>query len=103
MHELGFELVSKKGTFVDGHKRDDVVEYRKTFLRRRLALGFLNESNAPTEEAKKALNTDLDPPRPEVIDKTVVLFNDETTFQANDDQTDYSLGSKGHNNNETQV
>ncbi len=29
MHELGFEVVSKKkGTFVDGHERNDVVEYR---------------------------------------------------------------------------
>ena len=50
---LVFEPVSK-GTFVDGHERDNVVEYRKTFLRRMLALGFLNESNAPTEEAKKS-------------------------------------------------
>ncbi len=32
MHELGFEVVTKKkGTFVDGHEREDVVEYRKKF------------------------------------------------------------------------
>ena len=43
MHQLGFSVVNKKkGTFVDGHERDDVVEYRKTFLRRMVALGFLN-------------------------------------------------------------
>ena len=65
MHELGFEVVTKKkGTFVDGHEREDVVQYRKTFLRKMAALGFLNEGNAPTEEARKALPTDLDPPRP---------------------------------------
>ena len=87
MHELGFEVVlKKKGTFVDGHEREDVVEYRKMFLRRMVGLGFLHESNAPTEEAKKALPIDLDPPRPELMDKTVVLFHDESTFQANDDQ-----------------
>ena len=51
-----------------------------------VALGFFNESNAPTEEAKKALPADLDRPRPEVLDKTVLLFHEETTFQANDDQ-----------------
>ena len=28
MHELGFSVVvKKKGTFVDGHERPDVVEY----------------------------------------------------------------------------
>jgi len=32
------------------------------------------------------VNTGLDCPRPEVIKKTVVLFHDETTFQANNDQ-----------------
>ena len=82
MHELGFEVVTKKkGTFVDGHEREDVVEYRKTFLRKMTALGFLNEGNAPTEEARKALPTDLDPPRPEVLSKTVFIFHDETTFK----------------------
>jgi len=78
--------LKKKGTFVDGHEQDD-VEYRTTFLWRMVGLGFLNETNAPTEEAKMALiNTGLDCPRPEVIEKTVVLFHDETTFQANNDQ-----------------
>lgn len=32
MHELGFEVVAKrKGTFVDGHERPDVVDYRNSF------------------------------------------------------------------------
>ena len=35
MHDLGFEVVTKKkGTFVDGHEREDVVECRETFLRK---------------------------------------------------------------------
>ena len=34
MHQLGFEVLSKKkGTIVDGHEREDVVQYRKKFLR----------------------------------------------------------------------
>ena len=87
MHELGFEVVSKKkGTFVDGHEREDVVEYRIKFLRRMVCLGFLNPDNAPTEEAKIALPSDLHAPPTEVIEKTIVLFHDETTFQANEDQ-----------------
>ena len=48
MHELGFEVLeSKKSTFVDGHEREDVVEYRKKFLGRMVTLGFLNAANAP--------------------------------------------------------
>lgn len=50
-----------------------------------VGLGFLNSRNAPTDDAKKALPSDIKP-RPEVMDKTVILFHDETTFQANDDQ-----------------
>jgi len=76
----------KKGTFVDGHERDDVVEYCKTFLRRMVALGFLNRDNAPTDEARDALPADLEIPQLGVLAKTVVLFHDESTFQANEDQ-----------------
>lgn len=32
MHTLGFEFFhAKKGTFVNGHERDDVVAYRMVF------------------------------------------------------------------------
>ena len=58
----------------------------REFLRRMVSLEFLNASNAPTEEAKKALPTDLHMPEPDVVDKTIVLFHDDTTFQANEDQ-----------------
>lgn len=47
LHELGFSVVTS--TFVDGHERENVVEYRTKFLRN---LGFLTED---TEEAKLAL------------------------------------------------
>ena len=94
MHEMGFEVqAAKKGSYVDGHERDDVKEYRKKFLRRMVALGFLNQSNAPTEEAKTALPTDLENPSQEVIDKTH-FFHDESTFQSNDDQSTF-WGEKG--------
>ena len=95
MHEMGFVVqTAKKGSYVDGHERDDVVEYRKKFLRRMVALGFLNQSNAPTEEAKAALPTDLVSPSPEIIDKTVIFYHDESTFQSNDDQSTF-WGEKG--------
>ena len=76
-----------KGTFVDGHECDDVVEYHQKFLRRMVSLGFLNSNNAPTEEAKASLPVDISTPLSEVIDNTVVLFHVETRFQANEDQT----------------
>ena len=95
MHELGFIVLdAKKGTFVDGHERNDVVEYRKTFLRRMVTLGFLNPANAPTDEAKCALPGDLECPPQTVLEKTVVFFHDESTFQCNDDQPTF-WGKKG--------
>ena len=64
LHELGFVVVTKKkGTFVDGHELDDVIESRRQFLRRMIGLGFLHENNAPTDDAKVALNSvNLEPP-----------------------------------------
>ena len=85
LHELGFcVLDSKKGTYVDGHERPDVTEYRGKFLRKMVALGFLNSENAPTPEAALSLPEDIDTPPAEQIAKTIVLFHDESTFQAND-------------------
>lgn len=51
-----------------------------------VGLGFLNPKNASTDEAKKALPSDLDSPPANVLDKTIVIFHDKSTFQANDDQ-----------------
>ena len=50
------------------------------------SLGFLNSTNAPTDEARNALPSDLEAPGSSIIEKTIVLFHDESTFQANDDQ-----------------
>ena len=85
LHELGFQVIdAKKGIYVDGHERSDVVEYQAMFLRKMIALGFLNRDNAPTPEPKLSLPEDLETPHADVLSKTVVLFHDESTFQAND-------------------
>jgi len=35
LHGLGFEtLSSKKGIYIDGHERQDVIDYRKLYLRK---------------------------------------------------------------------
>jgi len=70
------------------------VESRNKFLQKMIALVFLNESNAPTETAKQSLPTDLQCPPQEVIDKTIVFFHDESTFQANEDRSTF-WGIKG--------
>ena len=45
LHHLGFKQVShKKGVYIDGHKREDVVRHRKSFLK---TLGELRESHKP--------------------------------------------------------
>ena len=88
--ELGFTVMEhKKGTYVDGHERPDVVQYRSKFLRLLCALGFLNKHNAPTPEAVDSLPSELECPSDEQVAKTVVIFHDESTFQENDDQTTF--------------
>ena len=84
LHEMGFEVVTaRKGIFVDGHERPDVIESRKGFLRKMVKIGFLHFTNAPTDRARQALPEDVDPPILEKREKTVVFFHDETTFQSN--------------------
>ena len=52
-------------------------------------MGVLNKKNAPIPDAADSLPSDLDCPSDDQIAKTVVIFHDESTFQANDDQTKF--------------
>ena len=93
LHHTGFDVLqAKKGIFVDGHERPDVIEYRQEFLRKMVKIGFLHFTNAPTEDAGKALPDD--PPVLERRSKTAVFFHDESTFQSNEDQS-LQWGLKG--------
>ena len=57
LHELGFEVLDKKkGVYIDGHERDDVVQHRQRFLRQMVSGGFLSREFALSEEARSALN-----------------------------------------------
>ena len=95
LHHLGFEVITpRRGIYYDGHEREDVVEYRKEYLRKMVKIGFIHFTNAPTESAKLAIPTDIDPPTLEKRSKTVVFFHDESTFNANDDQN-LKWGVKG--------
>ena len=67
LHHLGFEvLTARKGIFIDGHERPDVIETRTLFLRKMTKLGFLHFTNAPTEDAMRAL-PDVDAPANETL------------------------------------
>lgn len=78
LHHLGFRMLDhKKGTYCDGHERS---EYQGKFLRKMVGLGFLNKNNAITPEAAESLPSDLEPLTDEQIEKTMVIFHDESTF-----------------------
>ena len=80
-------LDKKKGIYIDGHERDDVIQHRKTFLRQMVASGFLLKDRAPNDEAKEAFPCDIESPTPERRAKNIFIFHDESTFNANDDQS----------------
>ena len=87
MHELGFEIVDgRKGIYIDGHERKDVVESRQKFLRKMIALGFITKEEAPSEKSKLGFPEDIESPPLETISNTVFIFHDESTFNANEDQ-----------------
>ena len=49
-------------------------------------LGLLHFTNAPTDDAARALPSNVDPPTNERCSKTVFLSHDESTFMSNEDQ-----------------
>ena len=76
----------EKGIYIDGHEREDVVTYHQKYLRKMVSLGFINKDNAPTQETAQCLPEDLRCPPKEQLEKTIVLFHDESIFSANEDQ-----------------
>ena len=73
LHELGFEVLNKKkGVYIDGHEREDVVEHRKKFLRQLVAGGFLTKDRAPNDEVKNAFPDDIESPSAERREKKYI-------------------------------
>ena len=61
LHNLGFQVMKKKkGTYVDGHERKDVIDYRQKFLRKMVANGFLNKNNMPMPSIESAFPSDIE-------------------------------------------
>lgn len=83
LHHLGIQVLSGgKGSFFDGHERDDVVAERKSFYNKMAEIGFLHPDNVPTPEAARALPSFIQLPSTESCEKTIVLFHDGSTIQA---------------------
>ncbi len=91
LHKLGFEPVDKsnKCVYIDGHEREDVVAYRAVFLQNMLDD---EESHLPPPKPSDEQIT----PEEEAFTqqrmqagckKLVIICHDESTFNANDDQT----------------
>ena len=80
LHQLGFEPAStKKGVFIDGHERSDVVEYRKLYLRK---LEILESTHAPPPP----ISGEPAPVSSSDRRKLVLIFHDEVVYHSNDDQ-----------------
>ena len=84
LHHLGFKPVShKKGVYIDGHEREDVVSHRKALLK---TLANLRESHRPPPQCSD------EPPRirreeDDGKKELVVLYHDESIFNTNEGQT----------------
>ena len=79
----------KKGVYIDGHERDDVVRHRKSLLK---TLCELRESHHPPPPCSDDPPRNDDPPRirreeDEEKKELVVIYHDESIFNTNEGQT----------------
>ena len=83
LHCLGFRPQShKKSVYIDGHERDDVVEYRKMYLRK---LDILSSTHLPPPSCDDSL-TAIETGNPSATKHLVLVFHDESSFHANEAQ-----------------
>ena len=83
LHHLGFKPVShKKGVYIDGHEREDVIRHRESLLK---ILEDLRSSHWPLPCCSD------DPPRVRLEadeeKELVIIFHDESIFNTNEGQT----------------
>lgn len=84
LHDLGFSPTSqKKAVYFDGHECDDVIEYRRLYLRK---IEILELSHLPPPlcvggETEEAIGN------PQAQRHLVILYHDESSFHANEGQS----------------
>ena len=83
LHELGFSPTShKKGVYIDGHERPDVVSYRKLFIRKMEILGQTHQP--PPSCSDNVITENIGDPSAKK--KLVLIFHDESIYHSNEDQ-----------------
>ena len=83
LRRLGFRPTShKKGAFVDGHERDDVVAYRREFLQQLKQLKNSHRPPPPCSDERAA----TPPPNAESMKTLVLIYHDESIFNSNEGQ-----------------
>ena len=86
LHILDFSImISKKGVYIEGHERNDVVDYRKICLRR---LEIISSCHAPPLVCEEEITERCFGPH---RNDPIFLFHDESIFHSNDDR-----GGKGN-------
>lgn len=84
LHDLGFRPQShKKGIYIDGHERNDVIEYRSLYLRK---LEILEKTHLPPPSCPGG-NTQFTVGNSEATKHLVLIYHDECIFHANEGQT----------------
>ena len=84
LHQLGFTPKShKKGSYVDGHEREDVVRNREEFLK---MIADLKSSHKPPPPCSDEM-APIPSPDAEFQKQLVLIYHDESIFNTNEGQT----------------
>ena len=82
LHKLGFSPSStKKGVYIDGHERQDVVDYRKLFLKK-MEILETTHAQPPQASNEARLITESDSSKKHLV----MIYHDESIFHSNEDQ-----------------
>ena len=82
LHKLGFSPSStKKGVYIDGHERKDVVDYRKLFLKK-MEILETTHAQPPQASDEARVITESDSSKKQLV----MIYHDESVFHSNEDQ-----------------
>ena len=82
LHKLGFSPSStKKGVYIDGHERQDVVDYWKLFLKK-MEILETTHAQPPQASDEARLITESDSSKKHLV----MIYHDESIFHSNEDQ-----------------
>jgi hypothetical protein len=84
LHRLGFRPCGhRKGAYVDGHERTDVVQYRSVYLKKLDDIRTVHLPPPPCSDEMAA----IPPIDAETRKRLVIIYHDESIFHTNEGQT----------------